>query len=99
MRASLDAKAFVQALERVSSMIRKSAIPVLNAVLVRFEANRCTLTSTNIEAYLSASVPAGGDEFSFLLDRPRETARAFRQFDGELTLEIGRASCRERVSS
>jgi len=87
MRASLDAKAFVQALERVSSMIRKSAIPVLNAVLVRFEANRCTLTSTNIEAYLSASVPAGGDEFSFLLDRPRETARAFRQFDGELTLE------------
>ena len=87
MRASLDAKAFVQALERVSSMIRKSVIPVLNAVLVRFKDNRCTLTSTNIEAYLSASVPAGGDEFAFLLDRPRETARAFRQFDGELTLE------------
>ena len=87
MRAKIDAKDFVQALERVSGMIRKSSIPVLNAVLVRFEADRCTLTSTNIDTYLSVDLPAQGDDFAFLLDRPRETARAFRQFEGELILE------------
>ena len=87
MRATIDAKAFVQALDRVSGMIRKSSIPVLNAVLVRFEAGHCTLTSTNIDTYLSATLPAQGDEFAFLLNRPRETARAFRQFEGELALK------------
>ena len=44
MRANVDAKAFVQALERVSGLIRKSAIPVLNAVLVRFEKDHCRVT-------------------------------------------------------
>ena len=71
----------------MGGIIRKSSIPVLNAVLVRFEGDRCTLTSTNIDTYLSATLPAQGDEFAFLLDRPRETARAFRQFEGELALE------------
>lgn len=87
MRAKVDAKEFVQALDRVSGMICKSSIPVLNAVLVRFEAERCTLTSTNIDTYLSVELPTQGDDFAFLLDRPRETARAFRQFEGELILE------------
>lgn len=87
MRAKVDAKAFIQALDRVSGLIRKSSIPVLNAVLVRFEEDRCTLTSTNIDTYLSAVLPTQGDAFAFLLDRPRETARAFRQFEGELALE------------
>lgn len=87
MRAKVDAKEFIQALDRVSGMIRKSSIPVLNAVLVRFEADHCTLTSTNIDTYLSVELPAQGDDFAFLLDRPRETARAFRQFEGELILE------------
>lgn len=87
MKAKVDAKAFIQALERVSGLIRKSAIPVLEGVLVRFEQDRCTLTSTNLNTYLSAELPAQGDEFAFLLGRPRETARAFRQFDGELALE------------
>lgn len=45
----------------LSGMIRKSSIPVLNAVLVRFEADRCTLTSTNIDTYLSMDLPAQGD--------------------------------------
>ena len=87
MRATVNAKEFIQALERVSGLIRKSAIPVLEGVLVRFEQDRCTLTSTNLDTYLSAELPAQGDEFAFLLGRPRETARAFRQFDGELVLE------------
>lgn len=87
MRAKVDAKAFIQALERVSGLIRKSAIPALEGVLVRFKQDRCTLTSTNLNTYLSAELPAQGDEFTFLLGRPRETARAFRQFDGELALE------------
>lgn len=87
MKAKVDAKSFIAALERVSGLIRKSSIPVLNAVLVRFEEDRCTLTATNLDTYLSVEVTAEGDNFAFLLDRPRECARAFRQFEGELSLE------------
>lgn len=87
MRATIDTKAFVQALDRVSSLLRRSDIPALNAVLVQFEADRCTLTATNLDTYLSAELPAQGGDLAFLLDRPRETARAFRSFEGELALE------------
>ncbi len=87
MRAKVDAKEFIQALDKVSDLIRKSTIPALTAVLVRFEADQCTLTSTNLDSFLSIKLPAEGDDFAFLLGRPKETARAFRQFDGELFLE------------
>lgn len=87
MRAKTDAKEFIQALDRVSDLIRKSDIPALSAVLIQFEMDRCTLTSTNLDSYLSVELPAQGDDFAFLLGRPKETARAFRQFDGELLLE------------
>ena len=87
MRAKVNAKEFIQALDKVSGLIRKSAIPALEAVLVRIEGDRCTLTSTNLESWLSMDLPAQGDDFAFLLGRPKETARAFRQFDGELFLE------------
>lgn len=87
MRAKVDAKAFIQALDKVSDLIRKSTIPALTAVLVRFKADQCTLTSTNLDSYLSIELPAEGDDFAFLLGRPKETARAFRQFEGELVLE------------
>lgn len=87
MRATVDAKAFAQALDQVSGLIHKSVIPVLNAVLVRFEEGRCTLAATNLNTWLSVGMPAQGDSFAFLLDRPRESARAFRQFEGELAME------------
>lgn len=87
MKSIVDAKEFIQALDRVSDLIRKSTIPALTAVLVRLEAGQCTLTSTNLDSYLSIRLPAQGDDFAFLLGRPKETARAFRQFDGELLLE------------
>ena len=87
MRATVDAKTFAQALDQVSGLIHKSVIPVLNAVLVRFEEGRCTLASTNLNTWLSVGMPAQGDSFAFLLDRPRESARAFRQFEGELAME------------
>ena len=85
MRATVNAKTFAQALDQVSGLIHKSVIPVLNAVLVRFEEGRCTLASTNLNTWLSVGMPAQGDSFAFLLDRPRESA------------QIGRASGRERV--
>lgn len=87
MKAKVNAKDFIQALDKVSGLIRKSFIPALEAVLVRFEDNHCTLTSTNLESWLSMEVFAQCDDFAFLRGRPRETARAFRQFDGELVLE------------
>ena len=87
MRAKADAKEFFQALDKVNDLIRKSAVSILEAVLVRFEDGKCTLTSTNLDTWLTRELPAQGDDFAFVLARPRETARAFRQFDGDLILE------------
>lgn len=87
MRANVDAKTFIQALDKVGSLIQKSTIPALTAVLVQFQGDHCTLTSTNLDSYLSIKLPAQGDDFAFLLGRPKETARAFRQFEGDLILE------------
>ncbi len=41
MRAIVDAKAFSEVLGNVGKVIQKSAIPVLEGVLVRFKNGRC----------------------------------------------------------
>jgi len=87
MKCRVDGKAFFQALDKVGGLTRKSAVPIRGGVLVRCEQDYCVLMTTNLERWLSIRLPARGDRFSFLLGRPREAARAFRQFDGELTLE------------
>ncbi len=87
MKCRADGKAFFQTLDKEGSLIRKSAVPIRGGVPVRCEQDHCILMTTNLERWLSIRLPAQGDEFSFLLGRPREAARAFRQFDGELTLE------------
>jgi len=96
MRCQVDGKAFIQALGKVSGLIRRSDIPALNGVLICCEQDHCTLTATNLDSWLSIRLPARGDGFSFLLDRPREAARAFRQFDGELLLELSEAGSGSR---
>ena len=87
-RASVDAKAFSTALDQVSKTLRKSSIPVLSEVLVGISGGHCTLTATDMETWLFQTVPAQGDDLSFVFRKTKDVAKACRLFDGELELDF-----------
>lgn len=55
-RAIVDAKAFAEAMNKVSKVLKKSAIPILEEIAVRIQDDRCTLTATDMETWLVADV-------------------------------------------
>ena len=67
MKSIVDAKEFAQALNRVNSVLRKSAIPMLESVLVCFCGGSCILTATDMKVWAKTELPASGDDFEFLL--------------------------------
>lgn len=87
-KAVVDAKTFSSALDQVSKVLRKSSIPVLAEALVSISDGQCTLTATDIETYLFQTVPARGDDLSFVFRKTKDVAKACRLFDGELELEF-----------
>lgn len=88
MRATVDSKEFAQALSKVSKVLKRSAVPVLEGVLVQIKDGCCTLTATDWTTWLTTAIPAQGDALAFVLQRPKDTARACGCFEGELALEI-----------
>ncbi len=87
MRAIVDAKEFAQALSSVTKVIKQSALPVMEGVLVQVKDGRCTLTATDWTTWLTTAIPAEGDDLSFVFQRPKDAARACGHFEGRLTLE------------
>ena len=79
-KAVVDAKTFSSALDQVSKVLRKSSIPVLAEALVSISDGQCTLTATDIETYLFQTVPARGDELSFVFRKTKDVAKACRLF-------------------
>ncbi len=92
LRATADAKAFSDALKKVSAVLRNSAIPVLSEVCVRFTGGRCILTGTNLDAWIMSEIPAQGDDFAFVLSKSRDAERACRYFEGTVTLELAESA-------
>lgn len=91
MTSAVDARAFSEGLRKVSKVLERSCIPCLNAVFVEVKDGRCTLTGTNLGAWVTLELPAAGDELSCLLGRPKDVERACRHFDGPLELELSEA--------
>ena len=87
MRATVDAKEFSQALNRVIKAVKPSKIPELGGVLVQIRDERCTLTGTDFTTWLSVAIPAAGDDLGFVFQRPKDAARACAHFEGQLVLE------------
>lgn len=87
MKATVDAKEFSQALNRVIKVIKKSTILELEGVLVQVKDGRCTLTGTDFTTWLSVTIPAEGDDLGFVFQRPKDAAKACGHFEGQLTLE------------
>ncbi len=87
MRATIDAKEFSNALSKVSRVTSKSAISSLEGVLLQFDGERCILTATDLNVWLSITIPAQGDAFSCVLGQIKQAVRSCRCLDGKLTLE------------
>lgn len=96
MRAFIDAKAFTAALNHMCKLIHRSGIPALEGVLASFADDCCILTGTDLTTWLTVKLPARGDEFSFVLQKPQAAAKACRYFDGELTLELHETKTEKR---
>ncbi len=88
MRATVDAKEFSLALDRVSKVVKRSSVLILQGIKVQISDGRCTLTATDLTTWLTAEIPAQGDNLSFVLQRTKAATRACRYFDGELFLEL-----------
>lgn len=84
----VSAKAFSGALDQVSKVLKRSLFPQLSEILVRCSGDRCTLTATDLNTWLTKEIPASGDEFAFVFHRTKDVVKACHFFDGELSLEL-----------
>lgn len=87
-RAVVDAKEFSHAMSKVSKILKKCAIPILEEVCLRIQNGRCTLTATDLETWLTAELPASGDDMFFVFRKTKDILRACSHFAGELTMEF-----------
>ena len=91
LRATVDAGAFLSALKKVRPILKKSSIPILGEISVRFHKGRCILTGTDMETWIMTELPASGDDFSFVFSRTEAVEVICRYFAGSLTLEMSEA--------
>ena len=97
-KITVDAKAFADAMNKVSKVLRKSPLPILEEVAVRIQDDRCTLTATDMETWLVAELPAHGDDMSFVFRRTKDVLKACAHFEGELTLMLAFYNVRPECS-
>lgn len=88
MQATVDAKAFSNALKSVAQVLKKSVIPELEEVNVCFSNGRCILTATDLTTWIIKEIPACGGNFSFVFSQTKKVERACRCFDGCLAMEL-----------
>lgn len=87
-KVTVDARAFADAMSKVSKVPKKSAIPILEEVAVSIKDDRCALTATDLETWLVAELPAQGDDMSFVFQRTKDVMKACAHFEGELALSL-----------
>lgn len=87
-KVTVDARAFADAMSKVSKVPKKSAIPILEEVAVSIKDDRCALTATDLETWLVAELPAQGDDMSFVFRRTKDVLKACAHFEGELMLTL-----------
>ncbi len=88
MKASVDAKTFSAALDKTSTVLKRSQFPVMNTVGLRFGDGKCMMTATDLSTWLSVEIPAQGDAFECAFYHNKDAAKACRFYEGLLSLEI-----------
>lgn len=87
MKATVDAQAFFQALNKVIKVLKPSSIPVMEGVLVQVKNGSCTLTATDFTTWLTTTIPAADGDLAFVFRWPKDVVRASKHFEGEMILE------------
>ena len=88
MRSSVDAAAFYKAMTALLDIPTKSSIRALREIKVAFDANQCVLSATDLNTWMSVTLPASGDSFDFVFRNSASIQKICRHFDGELELEL-----------
>ena len=88
MRSSVDAAAFYKAMTALMEVPSKSSIRVLREIKVAFDANQCVLSATDLNTWMSVTLPASGDSFDFVFRNSANIQKVCRHFDGTLELEL-----------
>lgn len=88
MRSSVNAAAFYKAMTALMEVPSKSSIRVLREIKVAFDANQCVLSATDLNTWMSVTLPASGDSFDFVFRNSANIQKVCRHFDGTLELEL-----------
>ena len=88
MRSSVDAAAFYKAMTALLDIPAKSSIRALREIKVTFDANQCVLSATDLNTWMSVTLPASGDSFDFVFRNSANIQKVCRHFDGTLELEL-----------
>ena len=87
-KITVDAKAFAEAMNKVSRVLKKSALPILEEIAVSVKDGRCTLAATDMDTWLAAELPVCGDDLSFVFQRTKDVMKACAHFEGKLALTL-----------
>lgn len=87
-KITVDAKAFAEAMNKVSRVLKKSAIPILEEIAVSVKDGCCTLAATDMDTWLAAELPVCGDDLSFVFQRTKDVMKACAHFEGDLALTL-----------
>ena len=87
-RIVVDARAFSDAMAKVSRVLKKSPLPILGEICVSVRDGICTLTATDLETWITARLPAQGDDLTFVFNRTKDVMKALAHMDGELVMEL-----------
>ena len=88
MRSSVDAAAFYKAMTALMEVPSKSSIRVLREIKVAFDANQCVLSATDLNTWMSVTLPASGDSFDLVFRNSANIQKVCRYFTGQLELEL-----------
>lgn len=88
MKNSVDAAAFYKAMTALLDIPAKSSIRALREIKVTFDANQCVLSATDLNTWMSVTLPASGDSFGFVFRNSANIQKICRHYDGALELEL-----------
>ena len=88
MKNSVDAAAFYKAMTALLDIPAKSSISILREIKVEFTADQCVLSATDLDTWMSVTIPAAGDSFDFVFRNSANIQKVCRHYDGALELEL-----------
>ena len=93
-RIVVDARAFSDAMAKVSRVLKKSPLPILGEICVSVRDGICTLTATDLETWITARLPVQGDDLTFVFNRTKDVMKAL----AHMNLLSGLKTARSRRS-